>query len=74
MIIANNAVKIEFPGYIGMEVSLTYLGREELMKLRKRCVSTKFDKKTRQPEEVLDEEKFLVELDLNSLISALLIL
>jgi hypothetical protein len=44
-----------------MEVSLCYLAREELLKLRKKCVSTKFDKKTRQPEEVLDEEKFLVE-------------
>jgi len=40
---------------------LCYLAREELLKLRKKCVSTKFDKKTRQPEEVLDEEKFLVE-------------
>jgi hypothetical protein len=44
-----------------MDVSLCYLGREELLKLRKRCVNTKFDKKTRQPEEVLDEDKFLVE-------------
>ena len=37
------------------------MGREELVKLRKRCVTTKFDKKTRQPEETLDEEKFIVE-------------
>ena len=29
--------------------------------MRKRCVSTKFDRKTRQPEEVLDEEKFVKE-------------
>ena len=28
---------------------------------QRKCVTTKFDKKTRQPEEVLDEEKFLVE-------------
>jgi hypothetical protein len=57
----SKTVLIDFPGYIGMSVELTYLAREELVKLRKRCVSTKFDKKTRQPEEVLDEDKFLTE-------------
>ena len=57
----SKTVSIDFPGYKGMKISLCYLGREELLKLRKKCVSTKFDKKTRQPEEVLDEDKFLVE-------------
>tara|TARA_Y100000389_G_C17204140_1_gene385167 strand:- start:167 stop:589 length:423 start_codon:yes stop_codon:yes gene_type:complete len=57
----SKTVEVDFPGYIGMSVQLTYLAREELVKLRKRCVSTKFDKKTRQPEEVLDEDKFLTE-------------
>ena len=57
----SKTVTIDFPGYTSMDVSLCYLGREELLKLRKRCVNTKFDKKTRQPEEVLDEDKFLVE-------------
>ena len=51
----------DFPGYDGMKVSLCYLAREELLKLRKKCVTTKFSKKTRQPEEILDEDKFLVE-------------
>ena len=58
---ASKTVGIDFPGYTGMEVSLCYLAREELLKLRKRCATTKFDKKTRQPEEILDEDKFLVE-------------
>lgn len=57
----SKTVSIDFPGYKDMKVSLCYLGREELLKLRKKCVSTKFDKKTRQPEEILDEETFLVE-------------
>lgn len=57
----SKTVTIDFPGYSGMTVDLCYLAREELLKLRKKCVSTKFDRKTRQPEEVLDEEKFLVE-------------
>ena len=58
---SSKTVSIDFPGYTGMEVSLCYLAREELLKLRKRCVTTKFDKKTRQPEESLDEDKFIVE-------------
>ena len=43
---ASKTVAIDFPGYTGMTVSLCYLVREELVKLRKRCVSTKFDRKT----------------------------
>ena len=57
----SKTVSIDFPGYSGMSVDVCYLAREELVKLRKKCVSTRFDKKTRQPEEVLDEEKFLIE-------------
>ena len=57
----SKTVTIDFPGYNGMTVDLCYLAREELVKLRKRCVTTKFNKKTRQPEEDLDEERFLVE-------------
>jgi hypothetical protein len=57
----SKTVTIDFPGYSGMSVDLCYLAREELLKLRKKCVTTKFDKKTRQPEEILDEEKFLTE-------------
>ena len=57
----SKTVSIDFPGFTGMSVDLCYLGRDELLKLRKRCVSTKYDKRTRQPEEVLDEDKFLTE-------------
>jgi hypothetical protein len=57
----SKTVSLDFSGYKGMTVDLCYLAREELLKLRKKCVTTKFDKKTRQPEEILDEEKFLVE-------------
>ena len=46
----SKTVSIDFPGYDGMKVSLCYLAREELLKLRKKCVTTKFSKKTRQPE------------------------
>lgn len=52
---------IEFPGCAGFEIKIANLSRKELVALRKRCVSTKFDRKTRQPEEVLDEDKFVRE-------------
>ena len=57
----SKTVAIDFPGYAGMSVDLCYLAREELVKLRKKCVTTKFNKKTRQPEEELNEDKFLTE-------------
>jgi len=57
----SKTVSIDFPGYEGMSIDLCYLAREELIKLRKRCVTTKFNRKTRQPEEELNDEKFLTE-------------
>ncbi len=57
----SKTVQIDFPGRDGFEVSICYLAREELLKLRKRCLSTKFNRKTHQPEESLDEDKFLKE-------------
>ena len=57
----SKTLTLDYPGYEGMTVSLCYLAREELVKLRKRCLSTKWNKKTRQPEEDLDDDKFLVE-------------
>jgi hypothetical protein len=57
----SKTVNLEFSGYNGMTVDLCYLAREELVKLRKKCVTTKFDKKTRQPAEILDEDRFLTE-------------
>jgi hypothetical protein len=60
LITPSRTITIDFPGCDGMTVDLCYLAREELVKLRKKCVTTKFSKKTRQPEEILDEEKFLL--------------
>ena len=52
---------VEYPAYDGFEVELVNLSRPELTALRKRCVSTKFDKNTRKPVEELNEEKFVAE-------------
>jgi hypothetical protein len=57
----SKTVTIDYPEFPGMTVDLCYLAREELVKLRSRCLSQKFNKKTRAFEENLDDTKFLVE-------------
>ena len=57
----SKTVGIEFPGMEGFEVKLTYLAREELLKLRNRSVKQVLNKRTRAYEEQLDNDKFLVE-------------
>ena len=52
---------VEFPGLDGFEVELANLSRKELVALRKRCTQNKFNRKTRQFEESLDEDKFIKE-------------
>ena len=52
---------VEHPAYEGFEVELVNLSRPELTALRKRCITTKFDKATRKPVEELNEEKFIAE-------------
>lgn len=54
-------VWVDFPGLPGFEVEVANLSRKELTGLRKKCTTTKFDRKTRQPVEKLDEDKFVVE-------------
>ena len=52
---------IEFPGCEGFEVEVANLSRKELVNLRKRCLKTKFDRRTHQAEEEMDEDKFAAE-------------
>ena len=52
---------MDFPGCPGFEVEVCNLARKELLALRKRCISQKFDRKSRQMVEDLDDEKFVVE-------------
>ena len=51
----------EFPGLNGFEVELANLSRKELVNLRKKCTTNKFNRKTRAFEESLDDEKFVKE-------------
>jgi hypothetical protein len=57
----SKTVGVDFPGMGDFTVKLTYLAREELLKLRNKSVSQKFNKKTRAYEEQLDNDKFLTE-------------
>ena len=57
----SKAVWIDFPGLTGFSVEVANLSRKELTSLRKRCTAQKFDRKTRQLVENLDEDKFITE-------------
>ena len=57
----SKTVEFDYPGCEGMKVSLCYLAREELLKLRSRCVQQVFNKKTRSYEEKMDDDTFLTE-------------
>jgi len=61
LMIDTKAVWVDFPGLPGMEVEVANLSRKELTGMRKKCITTKFDRKTRQAVEDLDEEKFVTE-------------
>ena len=52
---------VEFPGLDNFEVELANLSRKELVNLRKKCTSNKFNRKTRAFEEMLDDDKFVKE-------------
>ena len=52
---------IDFTGIDGFSVEVVNLSRKELTALRKKCTTTKFNRRTRQPEENLDEDKFITE-------------
>ena len=52
---------VEFPGLDGFEVELANLSRKELVNLRKKCTSNKFNRKTRGFEELMDDDKFIKE-------------
>ena len=52
-------VEVDYPGFDGLKLKIAFLSREEIVKIRKKCTVTKFDKRTRQPVDELDEELFL---------------
>ena len=61
LLVDSKTTWVEFPGLDGLEVELANLSRKELVNLRKRCTTNKFNRKTRGFEESLDENKFVKE-------------
>jgi len=61
LLVDSKTTWVEFPGLDGFEVELANLSRKELVNLRKKCTTNKFNRKTRGFEEVLDEDKFVKE-------------
>ena len=51
-------VNIEYPDYPDFKITLNYLSREQLRKLRKKAVTLKINKRTREPEEIMNDELF----------------
>ncbi len=61
LMVDSKSVWLDFPGLPGFSVEVANLSRKELTNLRKRCTTSKFDRKTRQLTENLDDDKFVSE-------------
>ena len=61
LLVDSKTTWVEFPGLNGFEVELANLSRKELVNLRKKCTINKFNRKTRQFEDELNDEKFVIE-------------
>lgn len=59
MIAKETSTWVEFPDIEGFEVNLRFLTREDLLKIRNASLTYKFNKRTRQREEEVDNDKFL---------------
>lgn len=57
LLVPTKEVEVEFPGFEGFKLNLSFLSREELTKIRKKA--TKLEYKNRQPVETLNDELFL---------------
>ena len=61
LVVDSKAVWVEFAGLDGFSVEVANLSRKELTRVRKKCTTSKFNRKSRQIEEVLDDDKFVTE-------------
>lgn len=59
MISDQTSIWAEFPDIDGFEINLRYLTREDLQKIRNASLTYKFNKRTRQREEEVDNDRFL---------------
>lgn len=61
LLVKERTITAEYPDpdMKGFSVDIAYIAREELQNIRKKCLTTKFNKRTRQPEEIVDDKLFL---------------
>ena len=59
LVVDSKSMWIDFGGLEGFSVQVANLSRKELTGLRKKCTTTKFNRRSRVAEEVLDEDKFV---------------
>lgn len=57
LLVPTKEVEVEYPGMENFKLQLSFLSREELMKIRKKA--TKIEYKNRQPVESLNDDLFL---------------
>ncbi len=67
LMVDSKSAWIDFPGLEGFSVEVVNLSRKELTGIRKKCTTNKFDRKTRQLTETLDEERFVTEFAAKSI-------
>mgnify|MGYP003140251361 FL=1 len=59
MMAEQSSVWVDYPDIDGFSVNLKYLTREDLMKIRNSSLTYKFNKRTRQREEEVENDRFL---------------
>lgn len=57
LLVPSKSIEVEYPGFEGFKVNVSFLSRETLINIRKK--STKTTYKNRQPVEELDDKLFL---------------
>jgi hypothetical protein len=59
MMVKDTSTWVEFPDIPDFKVNLRFVSREDLLKIRSASLTYKFNKRTRQREEEVDNDKFL---------------
>lgn len=61
LMVTEKVSEVDFPDIDGFKVRVCYVGRDRLIKIRNSALVYKFNKRTRQREEEVDNDKFLEE-------------
>ena len=59
LITENKIITAEYPSLDGFKVQIAYLGRDKMKKLADRATTTKFNTRSKVPEEDVDNDLFL---------------